>query len=110
MNKKDNPDLVRKFQYTVWLNTIERERFFENLTKANGMKARDFIRQMITKGYVQAPIEKNERVDSRQLLGILLQYRTHFKRISNFMKYKEPQLAQEVKSTASAIQKIIDRL
>lgn len=110
MNKKNNPDLVRKHQYTVWLNKLERDQFLSNLEKANGVKESDFMRQMITQGYVQAPVHKADKIEARELLKMLLEYRTNFNRISNYIKNKSPELNSVVEATAKSIQRIIERL
>ena len=110
MNRKKDRGLVRNIHYLVRLNLYENEIFKENLAKANGLKATDFIRQFMMKGYVQAPIQKSEKIDARLLLKLLLEFKTNFMRIANFMKYEDSQLAQEVKKTAHSIQKIIDRI
>ena len=110
MNKKKDPNQVRSIHYLIRLNKYEDDDFKENLAKANGLKPTDFIRQFMTKGYVQAPIQKSDKIEARSLLKILIEYRTNFRRISNFMKYKDTQLAQEANRTAAAIQKIIDRV
>jgi hypothetical protein len=102
--------LVRNIHYLVRLNTYEDKAFQENLARANGLKPPDFIRQFMTKGYVQAPVQKSDKVNERLLLKLLIEFRTNFKRISNFMKYKDPQLAQEAISVSNAIQKIIERI
>ena len=110
MNKKKDRGLVRNIHYLVRLNLYENEIFKENLAKGNGLKATDFIRQFMMKGYVQAPIQKSEKIEARSLMKLLIGYSTNFIRIANFMKYKDSQLAQEVKKTADSIQKIIDRI
>lgn len=110
MNKKKDPQEVRNIHYLVRVNRYEDNAFKANLIKANGLKPADFIRQFMTKGYVQAPIQKSDKVDARVLLKLLIQFRTNFRRISNFMKYKDSELAHEASVTAKAIQKIIDRI
>jgi hypothetical protein len=110
MNKKKDTNVVRNIDYRVRLNKYESIAFQENLVKANGLKPSDFVRQLMTKGYVQAPIQKSDKVDARLLLKLLIEFRTNFKRISNFMKYKDPQLAQEVRNVAMTIQQIINRV
>ena len=110
MNRKKDPDQVRKIHYLIRLNKYENKEFQENLIKANGLKPSDFIRQFMTKGYVQAPIHRENKIDARQLLKLLIQFRTNFRRISNFMKYKDPELASEAKETAATIQKVLERI
>jgi hypothetical protein len=110
MNKKKNPDLVRKYQYTVWLNKPERDQFLVNLNKANGMKESDFMRQMITRGYVQAPIRKSEKIEQRELIKLLIEYRTNFNRISNLIREHDPSLNSEVQMLVRCIQNLINSL
>lgn len=110
MNKKKDPNEVRNIHYLVRLNKVEHGHFLKRLAEANGMKSTDFIRKMICHGYVQAPIKKEELFEARQLLRLLIDYRTNFHRISNLIKYKDPALHQMVESTAKSIQKIIDKI
>lgn len=110
MNKKKDPNEVRNIHHLVRLNKAEQDLFEANLSKANGMKATDFIRKMICYGYVQAPIRKEELFEARQLHRLLIEYKTNFHRLSNFIKYKDPGLYQLMGSTAKQIQKIIDMI
>jgi hypothetical protein len=110
MNKKRDPSEVRNIHYLVRLNKNEQGRFLKRLEEANGMKPSDFIRAMICNGYVQAPIKRSERFEARELLRLLLEYKSNFRRISNLIKYKEPALHQLVQSTAKNIQKVIDMI
>jgi hypothetical protein len=110
MNKKKDPNEVRNIHYLVRLNKVERDLFIKRVSEANGMKPTDFIRKMICYGYVQAPIKKDELFEARQLLRLLIEYKTNFHRISNLIKYKEPGLHQTVEFTAKSIQKIIDMI
>ncbi len=109
MNKKRDPETVRSKQRTVWMTNSELKKFLSNVEKSN-LKESDFMRQMITEGYVQAARHRMDKEEVRELRRLLLEYRTHFKRISNFMKYSDPKLASEVIATAAAIQKVIDRV
>jgi hypothetical protein len=110
MNKKKDPNEVRNIHHLVRLNKAEQNLFAKRLEEANGMKPTDFIRKMICNGYVQAPIRKTDLFETRQLLRLLIEYRTNFNRISNLIKYKDPGLYQAVDSTAKSIQKIIDMI
>lgn len=110
MNKKKNPDLVRNKQYTVWLNKSENQQFQEQLKKANDMAPADFMRSMMCQGMVQAPVKKSERLEARELLRLLIEYRTNFNRISNLMQARNPQLDSLVESTAKEIQRVINMI
>ncbi len=110
MNKKKKPDLVRIYQYTVWLNKPERDEFLANWNKANGMKESDFMRQMITRGYVQAPIRKSEKIEARELIKLLIEYRTNFNRISNLIRGHDPSLNSEVQTLVKSLQNLINNL
>ena len=110
MNKKKDPDLVRNIHYLVRLNKPEDQLFQEQLKKSNGMKQTDFIREMITKGYVKAPKHLSERMDVRDLIRLLIEYKTNFRRITNLIRNSDPALTQEVDRTTNSIQQIMDRL
>lgn len=110
MNKQKNPDLVRRYQYTVRLNKIERQSFMENLAKANGMKESNFTRMMITTGFVQAPPLKSDRLEIRECLRVLIEYRTNFNRISSLIRAHDPSLNIEVQTLVKSLQNLIDRL
>ncbi len=110
MNKKTDPKLVRRHQHTVWLNDYEEEKFKKNLEKANGLKDSDFMREMITEGYVKAPVQKADKVEARELLKTLLEYKTHFNRISSLIRDKSPQLLDQVAQTVKGIERVINRI
>ena len=110
MNKLKNSDLVRKYQYTVRLNKPERDQFLINLSKANGMKESNFTRMMLTQGYVQAPILKKDKLEVREFLKLLIEYRTNFNRIASLIRAYDPSLNNEIQTLVSSMQKIIGRL
>ena len=110
MNKKKNPDLVRNIHYLIRLNKVEDKLFKERLVIANNLKSTEFIRQMITLGYVQAPISRLDKIASRELLIMMMEYRTNFRRIASLIRNSDARLAAEVEETAKAIQVIIDRI
>lgn len=109
MNKKKNPEEVRKYQYTVWLNKPEKEKFL-GLVEQSSKRESDFIRQMITRGFVNAQPKKEDSKNVLELLKILIEYRTNFRRISNLIKNTDPSLTSEVEKTVRDLQHIIDSL
>ena len=107
MNKKKDPEKVRCHQRTVWLTNQEVKEFSERVRMAN-MKEPDFIREMITKGYVVEKKSREERILRLDLLTLLIEYRTNFNRISNLIKFKDEGMLPEVVYVVRSIQKLID--
>jgi len=99
---------IRKHQYTVWLNDLENDQFLHKLKDAGDIAPSKFMREMLTQGWVQAARQKAELKNIETLVALLMEYRTNFRRIGNYIKYSESRLAPEIERTILGIQKIID--
>lgn len=108
MNKKKNPDLVRNINYLVRLNKVENDLFLNRLKEANDMKPISFLRELIKKTIIIAPLKKEELVANERLLSILIEYRNNFKRLSNLIKAHDPSLNFQIELLVKAMQKKID--
>lgn len=109
--KRRKPNaLVREIQYTVWINQEENQKFQSILTLAGNMKPKDYLRQMITQGYVQAIPTRSNTVDVERLFELLIEYKTNFNRLSNLIKNKDSVLTLEIEILVKSIQKVMDRI
>lgn len=74
------------------------------------MKPIAFLRELIKKTIVIAPMKKEELVANERLLSILIEYRNNFKRLSNLIKAHDPSLNFHIEELTKSIQKVIDRI
>jgi len=110
MNKKKNPDDVRDYQVTTWLNKKERLQLESNLAKTNGMRQGDFMREQITRGYVHAYREKSNLSEYKKLIETLLLYRSHFSRLSNLIRSHDTNLHSEIRALVTKISSVIEKV
>ncbi|MCZ8022468.1 MAG: hypothetical protein O9294_11940 [Cytophagales bacterium] len=102
--------LIREIQYTIWVNHEENKKFQELLTLAGNMRPKDYLRQMITQGFVQASPNKSNKVDVEKFYELLVEYKTNFNRLSNLIRTNDMALAIEIKNLVKSIQKVMDRI
>ena len=108
MNKKNNPDLVRKIHYLVRLNKAENELFHKLLRQAGTVKPIDFIREMITGGVVISRQKKEEKILTERVLTTMIEYRTNFKHIKGLIESRDPSLSYEIEKLVKSMQKFIN--
>jgi hypothetical protein len=110
MNKKSNPDLVRNIGYLVRVNKPENASFLTLLESANEKKPQKFIREMITNGVVMARKSPQDVIVQEQLLAVLIEYRTIFKRMINLVRNEDPSykvsLDEVIKLISQALLKV----
>jgi hypothetical protein len=109
MNKKANPTDILSKRTTIRYKAAE-YLLVKQRAEAAGMSFADFCRQITLKGYVQAVPTTHDLNTLRELKTILIEYRTHFSRISNFIKYADPALSAEIIQLKNAIQNLIDNI
>lgn len=90
MNKKSNPDLVRNICYMVRVNKPENVSFLSLLELAKEKNPQKFIRDMMINGAVVARKSTKEVIVHEQLLAVLIEHRTIFKRMINLMRNEDP--------------------
>jgi hypothetical protein len=109
MNKKENENDILSVRTTIRFKAAEYKLVKERAEKA-GISFANFCREMTTKGYVQAVQTTYNLNELRELKSLLIEYRTNFSRISNFIKMKDPALNVEVLNLKEEIQTIIDKV
>lgn len=109
MNKKQDRSRVLAERTTVRYTTAEYKNVKKKAADA-GMSFSDFCRQMTIQGYVKAAPSPLYLQEIRRFKNMLLEYRTHFSRISNFIKNNDPSLNGEVLLLRNAIQAIIEKI
>lgn len=87
---------------------MENDLFLNRLKEANDMKPISFLRELIKKTIIIAPLKKEELVANERLLSILIEYRNNFKRLSNLIKAHDPSLNFQIELLVKAMQKKID--
>jgi len=87
---------------------VENDLFLNRLKEANDMKPISFLRELIKKTIIIAPLKKEELVANERLLSILIEYRNNFKRLSNLIKAHDPSLNFQIELLVKAMQKKID--
>jgi hypothetical protein len=92
----------------VRLSKIENDFFIGRLKEANDMKPISFLRELIKKTIIIAPLKKEELVANERLLSILIEYRNNFRRLSNLIKAHDPSLNFQIEVFVKSIQKKID--
>ena len=109
MNKKQNPGDVLNKRTTVRYKSSEYQTVKKKASEA-GLSFSDFCRQMTLEGYVQA-VHTPHNIDEIRMFKILLvEYRTHFARISNMVKYSDPALYKEITELKNSIQAVIEKI
>ncbi len=110
MNRKSNPDLVRNINYMVRLNKPEDEAFHSLLNLANEENPQRFIREMITDGIVHSRISHKQYTVYEDVLSILIEYRTNFKRLNELIKNEDSDLQIKLKEIIHQISAALVRL
>jgi hypothetical protein len=110
MNKKSNPDLIRNIGYLVRVNKPENTSFLTLLESANEKNPQKFIRDMMTNGVVIARKSTKEVIVHEQLLAVLIEHRTIFKRMINLVRNEDPSykvsLDEVIKLISQALLKV----
>jgi|SRR6218665_1025817 len=102
-------DQLFKHHHTVWLNDSQEADFQKQLVKSN-LKKSDFLRALVIHGFVQAVPRQEERKQYIELFKLLLEYKTHFARISGLIKSKDQSLFSAVKTLVDSIGRHLDSL
>jgi hypothetical protein len=94
----------------VRLNKSENESFHSLLELANAQSPQKFIREMITNGVVMARKSPQDVILQEQLLAVLIEYRTIFKRMINLVRNEDPSykvsLDEVIKLISQALLKV----
>ena len=109
MNKKQNPGDILDKRTTVRYKSAEYQKVKEKANEA-GLSFSDFCRQMTLEGYVQAVHTPHNINEIRMFKSLLVEYRTHFSRISNMIKSSDPILNTEIMQLKNSIQAVIEKI
>jgi len=109
MNKKKNPGDILTKRTTMRYKSSEYQKVKIKASEA-GLSFSDFCRQMTLEGYVQAVHTPHNINETRMLKVLLLEYRTHFARISNMIRYSDPALNSEITELKNSIQAVIEKI
>ena len=109
MNKKQDTRDVLTERTTVRYTADEYKKVKQKAREA-GMSFSAFCRQMTIEGYVKAaPLPRN--LDEVRLFkNLMLEYKTNFSRIGNYIKTGDPALYGEVQRVRDGIQSVIDNI
>ena len=109
MNKKQDPGDVLNNRTTIRYKSSEYQTVKKKASEA-GLSFSDFCRQMTLEGYVQAVHTPQNINEIRMFKILLVEYRTHFSRISNMIKYSDPTLNSEIRELKNSIQAVIEKI
>ena len=109
MNKKQDPGDILDKRTTVRYKSAEYQKV-KTKAKEAGLSFSDFCRQMTLKGYVQAVHTPHNINEIRMFKNLLVEYRTHFSRISSMIKSSDPVLNSEIIQLKNSIQTVIEKI
>lgn len=94
---KRPPQTIKSINLSTHVSPKEYEDYQKLLAKAGNIRGTDFRRIMLTKGHVQARPSRTDIEQLRELRRLLIEYKTNFNRISNLIKFQQPDLVNEIK-------------
>lgn len=109
MNKKRNPEDVRNINQTFRLNRKENELLVKKANEA-GMKLSDFLRKLVMDSIVIETVPRRVLEVNEKFLSVMLEFRNHFKRLSNLIKMHDPSLNFQIEVLVKSIQRVINNL
>ncbi len=110
MNKKDNPNEVRNYGLNIRLSKDELQAARLKSKEFGFSCATAYGREMVLNGYVQATPTQESLIDVKALRQLLIEFRTNFSRIANYMKHRDLRLVHEINQTMKGINHLIEQL
>lgn len=109
MNKKVNQLEVRNKRITFRITQSEFKTISGKATEIES-KIAEYCRSICINGYIQKPILQYDLNALREFKIVLLEYKTNFSRISNFIKERNPQLDDEIMKIKISLQALIEKI
>lgn len=107
MNRKSNPELVKKIVTSIRFTPKDYE-LVKKKSKSLSISISKFCQVMSTDGFI---IEKTNQLDLneiRLLRQLLIEYRTNFSRISNLISVSNPSLYEEIREVKKLIENTLN--
>jgi hypothetical protein len=109
MNRKLDPTKVRDASINIRLTPIEKNNLIRDSEESGYDNVSDFARRILINGYIKKLPKQKDLIDVKVFIKLLIEYRTHFRRISNYIKSEDERLYDAIFDTTAKIQKVIDR-
>lgn len=108
MNRKNNPDDVLSKRTTLRYTPAE---YTQVKTRAHeaGKSFSGYCREMTINGYVFAAPSLLNLNNVRELKILLIEQKSHFNRISNLIKNRDPELFSQIQTLVTQMQEIIKK-